>query len=93
MNYVVVMASCGVIYRPSFMKIGTGVQAILRFCLRSVRGCNVGITWYYQREGFMNYAVDMGSGALIYIPNFIKIGSAIQKLMVGGTHIDSKVMS
>jgi hypothetical protein len=29
---------------PSFMKIGTGVQATLRFCLRNLRGCNVGIT-------------------------------------------------
>jgi hypothetical protein len=27
----------------------------------------------------------MGSGAVIYVPNFIKIGSGIQKL-VGGIH-------
>jgi hypothetical protein len=27
----------------SFMEIGTGVQATLRFCLRNLRGCNVGI--------------------------------------------------
>jgi hypothetical protein len=33
----------------------------------------------------MKYAVEMGSGAMIYIPNFIKIGSAIQKLMGGRT--------
>jgi hypothetical protein len=32
------------IYIPSFMKIGTGIQAILRFCLRNMRGYNVGIT-------------------------------------------------
>jgi hypothetical protein len=32
------------IYIPSFMKIGTGVQAILRFPLSNLRGCNVGIT-------------------------------------------------
>jgi hypothetical protein len=32
------------IYVPSFMKIGTGVQAILRFGLRNFRGCNVGFT-------------------------------------------------
>jgi hypothetical protein len=44
MKYAVEMASCGVIYVASFMKIGTGVQAILRFCLRYFRGCNVGIT-------------------------------------------------
>jgi hypothetical protein len=31
----------------------------------------------------MKYAVEMGSGAMIYIPSFIKIGSGISKLMVG----------
>jgi hypothetical protein len=29
----------------------------------------------------MEYAVEMGSGAMIYIPSFIKIGSGIQKLI------------
>jgi hypothetical protein len=38
------MASCGMIYIPSFMKIGGGVQAILIFCLRNPRGYNAGIT-------------------------------------------------
>jgi hypothetical protein len=32
----------------------------------------------------MKYAVEMGSGAMIYIPSFIKIGSGIQKLSGGG---------
>jgi hypothetical protein len=36
----------------------------------------------------MKYAVEMGSGAMIYIPSFIKIGSGIQKLM-GGIHIQT----
>jgi hypothetical protein len=36
------MASCGMIYIPSFMKIGTGVEAILRFCVTNLRDCNVG---------------------------------------------------
>jgi hypothetical protein len=31
----------------------------------------------------MKHAVEMGSGATIYIPGFIKIGLTIQKLMVG----------
>jgi hypothetical protein len=44
MKYAVKVASYGMIYLPSFMKIGTGVQAILRFCLRNLRVCNVGIT-------------------------------------------------
>jgi hypothetical protein len=29
----------------------------------------------------MKYAVDMGLGAMIYIPSFIKIGSGIQELI------------
>jgi hypothetical protein len=33
----------------------------------------------------MKYAVEMGSGAMIYIPCFIKIGSAIKKLRRGDT--------
>jgi hypothetical protein len=44
MMYSVEMALCGMIYLPSFMKFGTGVQAILRLCLRKLRDCNVGIT-------------------------------------------------
>jgi hypothetical protein len=31
----------------------------------------------------MKYAVEMGSGAMIYIPSFIMIGSGIQKLIGG----------
>jgi hypothetical protein len=33
----------------------------------------------------MECAADMGSGAMIYIPRFMKTGSGIQKL-VGRTH-------
>jgi hypothetical protein len=36
----------------------------------------------------MNYAVEMGSGAVIYIPNFIKISLGIQMLL-GGIHIQT----
>jgi hypothetical protein len=28
----------------------------------------------------------MGSGAVIYVPNFIKIGSGVQSLIEGDTH-------
>jgi hypothetical protein len=37
----------------------------------------------------MKYAVEMGSGAMIQVPSFIKIASAIQKLM-GGQLITKK---
>jgi hypothetical protein len=33
----------------------------------------------------MNYAVEMGSGAMIYIPSLIKIGSGIEKF-IGRSH-------
>jgi hypothetical protein len=38
--------------------------------------------------GFMKYVAEMSSGAVIYIPGFIKTGSAIQKLM--GEHTDTQ---
>jgi hypothetical protein len=38
------MASCGMIYIPSFMNTGTKVQVILRFCLNNLKRCNIGIT-------------------------------------------------
>jgi hypothetical protein len=44
MEYAVKMGSCGMMYIPIFIKIGTGIQAILKFCLRNLRGCNDGIT-------------------------------------------------
>jgi hypothetical protein len=35
------------------------------------------------------YTIEMGSGAMIYIPSFIKIGSGILKLIGGGEYTDS----
>jgi hypothetical protein len=40
----------------------------------------------------MKYDVEMDTGSMVYIPTFIKIGSAIQKL-IGGKHIDSMVIA
>jgi hypothetical protein len=74
------MASYGMIYIPSFMKTGTGVQIILRFCLRNFTGCDVSIT---DVSDFCNGAIEMGSGAVTYVPSFIKISSGIQKLIGG----------
>jgi hypothetical protein len=33
----------------------------------------------------MKYAVEMGFGAMVYVPSFIKIESGIQ-MLIGGTH-------
>jgi hypothetical protein len=38
----------GMIYIPSFMKIGAGVEAILRFYLRNFYGSNAGITMAFK---------------------------------------------
>jgi hypothetical protein len=41
----------------------------------------------------MNYAVEMGLGAMMCIPNFRKTGSGVQKLLGGGnthTHTHTK---
>jgi hypothetical protein len=34
----------GILYLPGFMKFGTGIQPMLRFCLNNLRDCNVGVT-------------------------------------------------
>jgi hypothetical protein len=44
MKCAIEMGSDGMIYIQSFMKTGTGVQAIVRFCFRNSSSCNVGIT-------------------------------------------------
>jgi hypothetical protein len=42
----------------------------------------------------MEYAVEMGSVAVMNIPSFMKTGSGIQKLIRGiHSHTDSKVLS
>jgi hypothetical protein len=43
--YTIQMPSCGMIFLPSFMKIGTGIQAILMFCLSNLCGPNDGVTY------------------------------------------------
>jgi hypothetical protein len=75
MKYTIEVVSCGVIYILSFIKIGRGIQTLLRFCHRKSKGCHFGIT---DERGFMNVTVDMGIGVTVYMPRLIKIGSAIQ---------------
>jgi hypothetical protein len=60
------------------MNVGTGVQAILRICLRNLRGCNVGIT---DGRVFFNYAVEISSGTVIYVPSFMKVGIGVQAIL------------
>jgi hypothetical protein len=44
MKYTIEMVSCGMLHLPSFMKTGKGMQAVLRFCISNLNGCNVGVT-------------------------------------------------
>jgi hypothetical protein len=62
MNYAIEIGSCEMICLIIFMKIDAGIQAISRFCLRNLRGCNVGFTC----GKIFNYSVEMGSGAMMY---------------------------
>jgi hypothetical protein len=41
----------------------------------------------------MKYAVEMGSGAMIHIPNFIKIGSANSFIVNVGRHVKNNLKS
>jgi hypothetical protein len=43
-TYTIEVTSDGMTFIPFFMKISKGVQEILRFCLRNLRGCKFGIT-------------------------------------------------
>jgi hypothetical protein len=72
MKYGVEMASDDMIYISSFMKIGTSVQAILKFCLRNLRDCEVGITdgW----GGGYELATETGSVAVTH-PRILKLGT------------------
>jgi hypothetical protein len=42
--YAIDVLSCGMVFSPSFMKISTGLEANLRFCLSNLSGCNFSIT-------------------------------------------------
>jgi hypothetical protein len=44
----------------------------------------------WEGEGFIKYTVEMVSGAMIYIPSFIKISSSVQKLIGVDTHRDTQ---
>jgi hypothetical protein len=75
MESVIEMASCDVIYKPRLMKIDADVQTILRFWLRTLIGCNVGIA---EEKELMNYTILMEIGVMLNMPNFINIGSRIK---------------
>jgi hypothetical protein len=38
------------------------------------------------------YAVEMGSGGMVYIPSFIEMSSGIEKLILGDAQTHSMVM-
>jgi hypothetical protein len=89
------MSHAGTVFIPSFVAIGPDIQVRLRLLLQQFERL---LYWYSWWERFMKYAVEMGSGAMTYIPSFIKISSRIHKLEGGGytytlIHPDSKVIT
>jgi hypothetical protein len=77
MKYNVQMDSGGMIYIPSFLTIGSGIQVILRLLPQRFERLQY---WYYCWEGFMKYAVQMASGGKISILSFMNIDTGFQKL-------------
>jgi hypothetical protein len=69
------MASGGMI--SSFMKIDTGVQAILRFCLRNMGGCNIGII----DGGIVMFTTEMASAGIINIPRYMKVSTGFKVIL------------
>jgi hypothetical protein len=61
------------IYIQSFIKIGTGIQAILRICLSSSRGYNIGNT----EGGIYDVRHEMSSGGMMYTLSSMTISSSI----------------
>jgi hypothetical protein len=55
------MASDGMIYVPSFMKIGSSIQVIFNLLPHNFRGCSV-----RNADGFLIYIIRMVSGGMIY---------------------------
>jgi hypothetical protein len=65
-------------YIPSFMKIDSGIQVILRVLLEQLEKL-----WclYYRWEGFLKYAIEMTSGGMTYMPSFMKIGAGVHAML------------
>jgi hypothetical protein len=59
----------------SFIKIGSGVQVILRLLSKKIERLQ---SWYQWWEGIMKYAVDMASDRMKYVRSFTTIGFDIQ---------------
>jgi hypothetical protein len=59
------------------MKIGTGIR-VIRFCLRYLRGLNVGIT---DGRDFMMNALETASCGMIHLSNFMMIGTGVQAIL------------
>jgi hypothetical protein len=80
-------------FQQFFYVFVTVVTILPSRCLATIRGflpsgCLATVGGYTYRntdwwEEFFNYAIEIGSGAVIYISSFKKIGSGIQKLIGG----------
>jgi hypothetical protein len=69
------------------MHISCHGNAFTELLTSNYRGIHLG--------GIYKYTAEVGSGAIIYIPSFIKTGSSIQKLIGGGIHrhVDNMLIS
>jgi hypothetical protein len=69
---------------PTILLLWAAVTFLPSICLANIGEYKIRRT--VGGGGFIKYAFGMGSGATIYAPIFIKLGSGIQEFMEGDTH-------
>jgi hypothetical protein len=72
------MASGGMIRLPSFIKIGSEIQVILRLLPYKFYSLQC---WYYWGEEFICYAIEVALGGTMCIPSFNKNGSSGESIL------------
>jgi hypothetical protein len=78
MKCVLEMVFGGMIYLPSFMKIGSAIEIISRLLPKEFDRVQC---WYYWWKGFINYTTEMVSCGMIYIFSFMKIETGVQAIL------------
>jgi hypothetical protein len=84
----VMMGSVGMICIPNFITIGSVIREILKV----ITTLSVAVMLVLLMRGLI-YAVEMGSGGIIYVINFIEVFLSHSEVAGKGQQTDSKVIS
>jgi hypothetical protein len=94
MQFAVEMMTGGMIYMPSCMMIGSGIQVILKLMPKPF---DTLLCLHYWWEVLMKYAVVTAADSMIHIPSFKKSVLAFRNYWVGyiyrHTHTQNKLIS